>query len=403
MSGTQTKVGSKAWGICLVAVFGGISLALVQNKISPVITVLIDTFDISMATAGLLSTIFTVMGMVMALPAAIILKKMGPKMAGVLALGCAIVGSVIGALSDNVTVLIISRVIEGSGVGIIAVLAPAVISMWFPPEKRGFPMGIWGSWMMISQTVLFLASTPIIESIGWQGMWYLGLASCVIAVVLFLIVVQSPPPELNNAPVQDTKISMLEGLKSAPSWLLALAAGCFTFCSFTFVSWVSPYWTEVTGWPIETIRNWVSLLYFVEIIYAVIVGFILNKVRKRKELGAIGFIIYGLVGMFSFLVTQSPLVVALVFVFPIFDALIPCICWVVGPETAKNPAYIGISLGILNIGLNLGTLLSAPISGWLVELNGWSAAGWCFLAAAILGCVFMALVIVASRKKATEN
>jgi predicted MFS family arabinose efflux permease len=141
----------------------------------------------------------------------------------------------------------------------------------------------------------------------------------------------------------------------------------------------------------------------VEIIYAVIVGFILNKVRKRKELGAIGFIIYGLIGLSAFLVTQSPLVVALVFIFPIFDALIPCICWVVGPETAKNPAYIGISLGILNIGLNLGTLLSAPISGWLVEQNGWPMAGWCFLVAAIIGCFFMALVIVASRKKATEN
>jgi predicted MFS family arabinose efflux permease len=402
MSNQQLKVGSKAWVISLVTVFGGISLALVQNKVSPVITVLIDTFQISMATAGLLSSIFTVMGMVMALPAAIILKKMGPKMAGVLALGCAIVGSVVGLLSDNVALLIVSRVIEGSGVGIIAVLAPAVISMWFPPEKRGLPMGIWGSWMMISQTVLFFASTPIVAAIGWQGMWYLGLGSCVIAVVLFLLLVQSPPAQLNNAPVENTDISLFEGLKSAPSWLLAISAACFTFCSFTFVSWVTPYWTEVTGWPIESTRNWVSLLYFVEIIYAVIVGFILNKVRKRKELGIVGFAIYGVVGLFAFLVTQSPLVVALVFVFPIFDALIPCICWVVGPETAKNPVYIGISLGILNIGLNLGTLLSAPISGWLVEQNGWPAAGWCFLAAAILGGIFMLLVRVATPKKETE-
>jgi predicted MFS family arabinose efflux permease len=389
--------------ICLVAVFGGISLALVQNKVSPVINVLIDTFQISMATAGLLSSIFTVMGMVMALPAAIILKKMGPKIAGVLALSCAIIGSIIGLLSDNIILLIASRVVEGSGVGIIAVLAPAVISMWFPPERRGLPMGIWGSWMMISQTVLFLVSTPIVEAIGWQGMWYLGLGSCVIAVLLFLLIVQSPPEQLNNAPVQGTEISMLEGLKSAPSWLLAASAACFTFCSFTFVSWVTPYWTEVTGWPIESTRNWVSLLYFVEIIYAVIVGFILNKVRKRKELGIAGFVVYGLVGLSAFLVTQSPLVVALVFIFPIFDALIPCICWVVGPETARSPAYIGISLGILNIGLNLGTLLSAPISGWLIEQTGWSAAGWCLLAAAILGSILMVFVRATSNRAAAGN
>lgn len=383
---------SRAWIVCLIAVFGGVALALTQNKVSPVITVLMEAFAIDMSTAGILSTIFTVMGMVMALPASMILKKLGPKWAGIVALSFATLGGVIGVMVNDITILIISRIIEGTGVGIIAVLAPSVISMWFPPEKRGVPMGIWGSWMMISQVVLFFSSTALIESIGWQGMWYLGIGACIIAVVLFLFFVQSPPDEENFAPIETGNISVIEGLKSPASWSLALAAACFTFCSFTFVSWITPYWTEVTGWGVEAVRGWVSLLYFIEIIYAVIVGFILNKVRKRKQFGAIGFALYGIAGLASFLVTQNALVVALVFIFPIFDALVPCVCWTLGPETAKKPMYIGIALGILNIGLNLGTLLSAPVSGMLVEMSGWQAAGWCCLVAAILGTVFMALV-----------
>ncbi len=93
----------------------------------------------------------------MALPAAMIIKRFGPK-AGVAALAFAIVGSLIGLATDNVGVLIVSRVVEGTGIGIIAVLAPTLISMWFPPEKRGLPMGLWGSWMMVSQTILFFCA-----------------------------------------------------------------------------------------------------------------------------------------------------------------------------------------------------------------------------------------------------
>lgn len=379
----------KAWVVSLTTIFGGIALALVQNKVSPVITLLMDAFSISMNTAGLLSTIFCVMGMIIALPAAIILKKLGPKKSGLISMIFAIVGSLLGILTDNITVLIISRIIEGFGVGIIAVLAPALISMWFPVEKRGFPMGIWGAWMMVSQTVLFLISSPITNQFGWRGMWGVGLVACFIAAVLFLLFVESPSKEHNHAGSEEDDVKIKEGVKSSSSWMLAISAACFTFCSFTFVSWISPYWSETSGWSIDTTQMWISLLYFVEILYAVIIGFLLNKVKNRKLLGAVGFIAYGALGLLSFYIGSIPLIIAMVFIFPIFDALIPCIAWTIGPQTAKSPIYTGVALGILNIGLNLGTLLSAPISGWMVESYGWSSAGILFAVVAIIGAFFM--------------
>jgi predicted MFS family arabinose efflux permease len=382
----------KAWIVSLTAIFGGIALAMVQNKVSPVMTILMDTFGISMNTAGLLSTIFCVMGMVVALPAAIVLNKLGPKMAGLISLVCAILGSLLGVLTSNITILILSRVIEGAGVGIIAVLAPALISMWFPIEKRGFPMGIWGAWMMVSQTVLFLISSPITNAMGWQGMWWFGLICCAVAALLFLFFVSTPPEGQNYAGSDNDDVRIKEGVKSRSSWMLAIAAMCFTFCSFTFVSWISPYWSGQTGWSLDTTQLWISLLYFVEIIYAVIVGFILNKVKNRKGMGAIGFIVYAALGLAAFYIGSAPLVIAMVFIFPIFDALIPCIMWAIGPQTAKSPMYTGIALGILNIGLNLGTLLSAPVSGLLVENFGWSSAGILFAVAAVIGGFFLSRV-----------
>ena len=395
MNATKNMSG-KAWVVCLVGIFGGISLALVQNKVSPIITVLMSVFDINMSTAGLLSTIFTFVGIIMALPAAMILKRFGPKKSGVAALLFAVVGSIIGITTDNIAVLIVSRVIEGTGIGIIAVLAPSLISMWFPPEKRGFPMGIWGSWMMISQTVLFFSAAPISEAFGWQGMWGLGLGACIIAAILFLLFVESPKTEVSHANVESKEVSIIEGLKSRGSFTLAIAAACFTFCSFTFVSWISAYWGVATSWSIEEIGRWVAILYLIEMVYAWIIGGILNRVKNRKLFGAAGFVFYGLLGLAAFMITGEPIIVVFVFVFPVFDALIPCVCWTIAPETATKPMYAGIALGILNIGLNLGTLLSAPVSGALVESYGWIAAGLCFLVAAIIGAVAMAATKLSS-------
>ncbi|MDR2108675.1 MAG: MFS transporter, partial [Coriobacteriales bacterium] len=273
------KTSTKAWLVCLIAIFGGIALALVQNKISPIITVLMEVFNINMSTAGILSTIFTFIGLIMALPAAMILKRFGPKRSGLAALLFAVLGSVVGLLTENIAVLIASRVIEGTGIGIIAVLAPTLISMWFPPEKRGLPMGIWGSWMMVSQAVLFFLGAPITHALGWQGMWMLGLVACIIAAVLFLLFVKSPPVGQSNADVESSDVKILEGIKSFSSFTLALAAACFTFCSFTFVSWVSAYWGTVTTWSVEEIGRWVAILYLVEMVYAWIIGGILNKVK----------------------------------------------------------------------------------------------------------------------------
>lgn len=379
----------KAWLVSLVAIFGGISLALVQNKISPIMPILMSEFNISMNTAGLLSTIFAFMGMIIAIPAAFILKSLGVKKAGLLSLTFAIVGSIIGIVAKDITILIISRVIEGTGVGIIAVLTPALISMWFPVEKRGLPMGIWGAWMMISQTVLFLASAPLTQKFGWQSMWWIGLISCTLSVVLFILFVSEPNHQDNHAisNEEENNVSIAQGIKNKSSWVMGVCAFIFTFCSFTFVSWIGLYWSEVSNWPMSTTSKWISLLYFVAIIYSVIIGFILNKTKNRKRLLIIAFIFYGIAGFCAFSVPSQIFIIVMVFIFPIFDGMVPAVLWTITPQTAKSPMFIGISLGILNIGLNCGILLSAPVSGLIIDNYGWSAVKFLFLFVACLGAV----------------
>lgn len=388
----QRKTSAKGWAACLAAIFGGMALALLQNKLTPVMNVIMDAFNIDMAMAGLLSTIFTVMGVVMALPAAGMLKKFGPRTSGLIAFACAIAGSVVGIMTENVTVMLVSRVIEGTGIGIIAVLAPSVISMWFPPEKRGLPMGIWGSWMMVSQTALFFSGTAITDAWGWRGMWMLGIVVCVVAAVLFAIFVKSPSPEENYADVESDDVTVMGGVKSAPQWILAFSALCYTFCCFTFANWISSYWIEVTDWGAAAVGNWVGILFLVEMIYTWIVGAVLDRLHNRKIVGVIGLVVYGALGVVAFTATAVPVIYVFTFTYTIFEALAVTAIWAIAPETAKDPRYAGVALGVLNIGLNLGTLLSAPVSGAIQQQFGWVGVAMSFCGVAILGAAALLAV-----------
>lgn len=394
------KTPAAGWAACLAAIFGGMALALLQNKLTPVMGVIMDAFGIDMATAGLLSTIFTVMGVVMALPAAGMLKKFGPRTSGLIAFACAIAGSVVGIATEDVAVLMASRVIEGTGIGIIAVLAPSVISMWFPPEKRGLPMGIWGSWMMVSQTALFFTGTAITDAWGWRGMWMLGIGVCLVAAALFAVFVKSPAPEDSFADVEADDVTVMGGLASAPQWLLALGALCYTFCCFTFANWISTYWGEVTDWGAAGVNNWVAILFLVEMVYTWIVGFVLDRVRNRKLVGVVGLVVYGALGVVAFSATSDLAIRVFTFTYTIFEALAVTAMWAVAPECGREPRYAGVALGVLNIGLNLGTLLSAPVSGAIQQQFGWSGVGYSFLAVAIVGAVAFALVKLPGRGEA---
>ena len=50
------------------------------------------------------------------------------------------------------------------GVSFSARSAPAIIAMWFPPERQGAPMGIWATWLMALCILTFLPWRAIIPA-----------------------------------------------------------------------------------------------------------------------------------------------------------------------------------------------------------------------------------------------
>lgn len=370
------------WLVCLSTVVGGISLALVQNKISPIITILMANFKINAQTAGWLSSIFSLIGVFVALPASSIIKRIGVKKAGLASLVIAIIGSLMGVLTNNVVILMFSRFIEGMGVGIISVLGPMVITMWFKPEERGLPMTIWTSWMTISQAILFFSASPLVKHFTWRGLWWLGIIACAISIVLYSLFV-SEPHKVEPQNVASDRQDIVQGVKSLSTWIMALAAFLFTLCSFTFVSWIGNSWARNANIPLSHVTPLIGYVYLFEIVYMVIIGFVLDRIPNKKLFGLVAAVIYGIIGLISFNFTKSyAMIWVMIVLFPFFDGSLPSVIYTLAPLTEKDSRYSPQAISIMNIGLNAGTFLAAPLSGALVDINV-NLVGYCFLIVAI--------------------
>lgn len=383
----------RAWIVAFATIFAGVSLALVQNKVAPCMTTLMEAFSIDMATAGWLSSLFSLVGIIIAIPAAIILNKVGPKRGGIIALVCAIGGSLIGVLVDNTAILMATRVIEGMGVGLMSVIGPSLIAMWFPETKRGLPMSIWAAYQMGAQAVMFFLGGVLTLNFGWQGMWWFGLAACVVALVFYVLCVKSPRPEDSFADVENENVSIVEGVKSVSAWVTSLATMLFCVGCFGFVNWIATCWAQTFGWGEDQANLWVGYFSIGGVVAAVIIGALLNRVKNRKRFGALILVAYGVVSVFGMFMDNPTFLLAFVIVYAFVDAGFPCVLWTMAAQTVKRPELAGVALGVVSIGFNVGVLLGPPVIGGIVDAYGWHAG-----AIAICACCVLAAVVLTFTK-----
>jgi predicted MFS family arabinose efflux permease len=383
------KLKRQAWVIMFVVFFAGIALAWAQNKVVPVIAEVQTSLEVSKAMAGWIFSIFAVMGIVLAFPAAGMMRKMGVKNTGLLAIGTTLVGTVIGLIAPNAGVLLFSRVVEGFGLALISILAPALITMWFPAEKRGLPMGIWGSWQMVAQSGTFLLVGGIAGIFGgWKGMWWVGLILLAVSFVLYAWKAKVPPAEYSHADLEDSSVNMFQVLKYPSVWMLAFVAFFFCIACFGWATWAASYWSEVGGLDFNFANSIVGWIYLAEIFIVVILGFILDKVRSRKKFGVITAALYGLLLFFAFTVHTPWAILIFAFLYPWLEGAICTVFWTICPQTTPDPRLSAAAFAMLVIGMDAGMVLGPPLTGLLIQSVSWTAAS-IFIAVAGLLCAVL--------------
>lgn len=364
---------NRSWPVALSAIFAGIVIAIVQNKVIPCLSALQEAFSISMSAAGWLSSLFCIMSIIVSFPAAIITNRLGVKKTCLYSLLFAAAGSLLGICSRSVFLLMLSRIMEGVGAGLISIAVPSVISMWFPPEKRGLPTGLWSSWQYVAQALCFFFGVSLTDRYGWRGMWYAGLIALAAGIVLCVLIVRAPAPGEGYVDAEEQpNVSILSGLKSRHVWTASFSMFFFCFACFGFVTWAAQCWSETLGLTLDAANRYVSLFAIISLPIVVLAGVLMDRVDHRRFAACVCFgYIFAVCA--AFVLPSARWVLIFVIVYPFFEGAVSTALWTIIPLTAEDGSGVSIAVALFTLTSNVGMLVGPPIIGAVADAFGWKA------------------------------
>jgi predicted MFS family arabinose efflux permease len=392
------EVPKYAWVILAVAFISSVAAPLNQFKVPPVMPVLMEAFKLSMSSAGWLMSVFSITGFLLALPAGLILLRLGLKVTGLIAMGVLVVGSVLGALSSTAGVMLFSRVIEGVGMGLIAVVAPASIGMWFPREKQGVPMGLWATWVPVGSVIMFILAPALASAFGWQSIWWFGAAFALLAFVLVWLFMRMPPqmaapgPAAGGAPAGEPP-NLRKALSNPSIWLLGAMFGFFNLALIALNTFFPTFLFSVRSYSMASASFTVSLVMITVLFSAPLAGVLSDKIGSRKLVFTVPFIIVAIMMIFPFTISGGMIALWMILLGVVAGA-IPTATFAAAPEIMKKPELVGMGMAVVALGQNLGMFIGPVIFGAVVASSGWAAAGYVMIPVLLLGLVSGLLVKV---------
>lgn len=404
----------KGWIVLFAMLFCGIIVIMNQFKVPTFMPTLIEEFfPGSPGNAGWLMSVIAVAGIITAFPSAFMLNRFGPKKMGLLGIGCMIVGCAIGASATVATQMLIGRVLEGMGVAMMGVVATTVISMYFPREKAGLPMGIWNLWYVVGSTLAYNIGVPIALAVtgdphSWQAWWWFCDIMALLAFVVFALLVQKPRQGRERAAKEQGVTlhhpSIIEGFKVWRMWLFG-AGFCFLmFTSLCVLTWVPTYVQEMELSKLLaqglnaadaaatagiTAGSMASLGFAASIPISIVTGFILGKFTSFRARNGFA-ILAGLLAFFytgAFLIPYEFLPYYLILL-GLESGWTSGIVWSMVPITMPKRVTMPIGMAIIIFFQGISNLLCTPVVGYVIgESHAWSNVAPLTFATAAIGTI----------------
>lgn len=396
---------NKAWLVTTIVYLAGITLMMEQYKVGPTMNLLIDQLHISVATGGWLVSVFAVTGMILAIPAGGLLAKLGPKKTGILALICTLAGNFLGVAAATAPILLLSRVIEGIGVGLIGVVGPGAITMWFPPEKRGLPMGIWSTWVSVAVIVIYNSTNAIAPSYGWRGVWWLTAIVATVVLCLYILFVSAPTQNEKNTTSEASieRVSLAESFKSSKTWLLCLVFIVYSAVCTIYLSFMPTYTTQTLGLSMAQSNLYTSFGTLGMIVGGIVMGAFLGRAKNLEMVLTTSMILTGVIMFFAFQLPSAGVVMPFMIIGGVLLGLLPPVVFTLAPETALSPQLAGMAIAIVILGQNVGVFIGPSAIGAIVAASGaWGSATLPLTITSIIG-VIAALIMVWTNKSKMDR
>lgn len=365
----------RAWAVVLVVFLAGFCMPANMGKTMWVAPLVMQDLGFGPDVLGWVNGVFYILGAVIAFPAASFIRRLGIRASVSIALGCGIAGNAIGAFSADVTMLMVSRVIEGAGFGLMGVIGVAAISPWFPAERRGFPLGIWAMWVASANAITPMLDTAIAENFGgYVSVWYFMLGLNVVILILFLLVYREPSdPYIDEEEKNgETVFRYADIFKNKAIVVLGILFFVEEGAFIASQGFLSTYVTTNLDAPLMVGTALVSAGAIWGACFAPIAGKISDKIGSRRKILIFCMVCAVLFGLGVFTVTDLRLYIVVIILNGFVGGGVSSMLWAACTETVPSHLVSGAT-ATLACTQSVGMFLGSMCVGNVIATIGYTA------------------------------
>ncbi len=377
------------WLVLAVAFAVSVAAVMAQFAAPPLMPVLMDQFGIGIAEASSLMSIFSVTGLLLALPAGLVLQRFGPLVTGAVAMLSVIVGSVLAATTIDYGVLLLSRAVQGVGIGLIGVTAPAVVAGAFPPERRGMPMGIWAMWVPVGGLIMYLVVPTLAAAYGWAAAWWLAAAVAAVGLVAYVVVLRRAGMTgagQGSGSSAEAVAELRAGLGGRDVWLLVLSFALFATAASAPNTFTTTFLAEERGLDLTTASLLAGLVLAGAAIGSILGGTVSDRIGSRRRVIVGGLILFAALLALPFLADGALIPVSLLCLGLAMGA-VPAAVFASAPEVVPHPHLTGAGMAGIMLGQNAGFVIGPLVFVVLLPALGWVGTAAMFGLVALLGAL----------------
>ncbi len=359
------------WPATLLLVGAGVVSAVQVGKAPAALQAVQEALALPLSQAAWLLSAFGVVGALFGIAIGLVADRFGARRALIAGLLLQGIASAAGAMAQSPALLIASRTVEGIGFLGAIVAAPALIAHIARGRAAG-PLAAWSTFMPAGMALILFVS-PFLLLYGWRALWWTGSAAAL--VVAGAVAWRSPREAVARDKAGTAALLRQTVLARGPICLLLLFmlyAGAW-FALFGLL----PVVLQDGLAPTPSRAN--ALTAFA--IGAGAVGNLLggalvaHGVRPSSALAWA----FGASALLALVVAAAPLGPAwrfgLVVIFAVVAGIVPPALFAEAPSQAPHPAAVGVTLGMMMQGNNLGLVAGPVVGAALSVAGGWPALG----------------------------
>ena len=213
-----------------VIVVGSFIALLNQTVMSPALPALMRDFNITTGTVQWVTSVYMLVSGIMVPISGYLIDKFSTRKLFAGALATFMVGTLLCAVAPNFVLLLVGRILQSAGSGVLLPLVAVVPMLVYPPDKRGTAMGMAGIVMAAGPAIGPVVGGLVIDGFGWRPM-FIG-----IAVVTLVILVGGTMMLKNVGELKNPKLNVLSVILST----IAFGGLLYGFSSASTMGWASP-------------------------------------------------------------------------------------------------------------------------------------------------------------------